>query len=277
MSFRLALAQVAVTGDKPSNLAKIASAAQEAASRGARLVVFPEASMYFFGKPADSLAPAAESLDGPFVSALRALGRRYKIWILAGMFERIAGETRVHNTLALVTDDGELHGTYRKIHLYDAFGYRESERIAPGDGRTLSFLLDGVRFGAFTCYDLRFPELARHLTREGAQALLLPTAWLAGPLKEMHLATLLRARAIENTVYLGAAGQCPPGYCGNSVLYDPLGVAVASLGEAAGVIVGEIDVSRVEAARATNPSVANSRLDLYARWIESTAATPTRR
>lgn len=272
---RLALAQLAITGDKPSNLEKIATAAKDAAARGARLAVFPEASMYHFGKPSDPLAPASEPLDGTFVRTLQGLARTHKLWILAGMFERIDGDTRVYNTLVLLRDDGELHGLYRKIHLYDAFGFRESERIAPGNGKTLSFDLDGVRFGAFTCYDLRFPELARHLTREGAQALLLPTAWLAGPLKEMHLLTLLRARAIENTVYLGAADQCPPGFCGNSVLYDPLGVAVTSLGEAPGVIVGDIDVQRVESARATNPSVANSRVDLYARWMERMAAGVT--
>ena len=272
---RLGLAQVAITGDKPSNLEKIAGATREASSRGAGLVVFPEASMFHFGKPNDPLAPASEPLDGTFVRTLQSLARTHKVWILAGMFERIDGDTRVYNTLVLLRDDGELHGFYRKIHLYDAFGYRESDRIAPGDGKTLSFELGGVRFGALTCYDLRFPELARHLTREGAQALLLPTAWLSGPLKEMHLLTLLRARAIENTVYLGAADQCPPGYCGNSVLYDPLGVAVASLGEAPGVIVGEVDPARVDIARATNPSLANSRVDLYARWIERAAVTPT--
>ena len=276
MSFRLALAQLAVSVDKPGNLAKIAEAAAAAAATSARLLVCPEASMFHFGKPTEPLAPAAESLDGTFVSTLRELARRHRVWILAGMFERIDGDTRVHNTLVLVSDQGELHGIYRKIHLYDAFGYRESDRIAAGDGSTLSFTLDGIRFGALTCYDLRFPELARHLTREGAQTLLLPTAWLAGPLKEMHLATLLRARAIENTVYIAAADQCPPGYSGCSVLYDPLGVAVVSLGEAPGVIAGEIDAARVDAARTTNPSLANSRLDLYGRWIERSAAAPAR-
>lgn len=276
MSFRLALAQLAVTGDKPGNLAKISDAASRAAAASARLLVCPEASMFHFGKPNEPLAPAAEPLGGTFVSALRELARRHKLWILAGMFEKIDGDAHVYNTLVLVGDDGELHGIYRKIHLYDAFGYRESDRIAAGDGSTLSFELDGMRFAALTCYDLRFPELARHLTREGAQALLLPTAWLAGPLKEMHLATLLRARAIENTVYIGAADQCPPGYSGGSVLYDPLGVAVVSLGEAPGVIAGDIDAARVDAARATNPSLANSRLELYARWIERSAATPAR-
>lgn len=272
MSIHIALAQIAVSGDKAANLEHIAKGAASAAKGGARLVVFPEASMYHFGKPTDSLAPIAESLDDVFVCALRGLARRHHIWILAGMFEKIEDDTHVYNTLVLIRDDGELHDSYRKIHLYDAFGYRESDRMRAGDGRTLSFELDGIAFAAMTCYDLRFPELSRHLTRDGAQALLLPTAWLSGPLKEMHLATLLRARAIENTVYVGAADQCPPGYCGNSVLYDPLGVSVASLGEEPGVIVGEIDSERVGAARAKNPSVENSRVDLYARWMEGALA-----
>ena len=276
MSFPLALAQIAVTGDKPENLRRIGAATADAARRGARLVVFPEASMHHFGRPNDPLAPIAESLEETFVNTLRELAEDNDLWILAGMFERIDDDSRVYNTLVLVRDDGELHDVYRKIHLYDAFGYRESERIAAGNGKTLSFHIDGVQFGALTCYDLRFPEQARHLTREGAQVLLLPTAWLAGPLKEMHLATLLRARAIENTVYVGAADQCPPGYSANSVLYDPLGVVVASLGEAPGVIVGDIEIARVEAARATNPSLTNSRLDLYARWTEGSTLTSPR-
>jgi deaminated glutathione amidase len=276
MSFKLGLAQLSVGGDKAANLESIAQATASASAGGARLVVFPEASMYHFGKPADSLAPFAESLDDVFVCALRGLARRHRVWILAGMFEKIDGDSRVYNTLVLVRDDGELHGVYRKIHLYDAFGYKESDRMRAGDGKTLAFELDGIAFAAMTCYDLRFPELARHLTREGAHALLLPTAWLAGPLKEMHLATLLRARAIENTVYIGAADQTPPSYCGNSVLYDPLGIAIASLGEAPGVIVGEIDIERIEAARAKNPSLDNSRVDVYARWIEGAAVAPSR-
>ena len=276
MSFKLALAQLAVGGDKAANLESIGRAAATAAEGGAQLVVFPEASMYHFVRPGDPLAPFAESLDDVFVCALRGLAKRHRLWILAGMFERIEGDTRIYNTLVLVRSDGELHGVYRKIHLYDAFGYKESDWMRAGDGTTLSFELDGIRFGAMTCYDLRFPELARHLTRTGAQALLLPAAWLAGPLKEMHLATLLRARAIENTVYIGMADQTPPGYCGNSVLYDPLGVAVASLGEAPGVIIGDIEPKRVDAARAKNPSLDNSRVDLYARWTEGAAATPSR-
>ncbi|MGH7716099.1 MAG: carbon-nitrogen hydrolase family protein, partial [Vulcanimicrobiaceae bacterium] len=211
MSIKIALGQLIVGSDKALNRQNIADAALVAARHGARLLVLPEASMYGFGKPNDPLDDAAESLDGTFVTMLRELSHRHNLWIIAGMFEKIEHDKHVYNTLVLTRDDGQVHGVYRKIHLYDAFGYRESDRMRAGDGETLVFTVDEMCFGAMTCYDLRFPEMARHLVREGAQTLLLPTAWLAGPLKEMHLAALLRARAIENTTYLAAADQCPPG------------------------------------------------------------------
>jgi predicted amidohydrolase len=273
VNVRIALAQTKVGADKRANLATIAARTAEAAESGARLVVFPEASMYYFGTPTEPLAPAAETLEGPFVSELQGLARRGAVWLLAGMFECIEGDARVYNTLVLLDDTGALRGTYRKVHLYDAFGYRESDRIAAGEGTTLGFTIDGMRFGALTCYDLRFPELTRHLARDGAGAVLIPAAWLVGPLKEMQYDTLLRARAIENTVYVGSADQCTEGYCGNSVLYDPLGVVMASLGEAEGLIIGDLSDERIAAVRERNPSLRNVRTDLYGRWAEAEAWT----
>ena len=266
MTLRLALAQISVGGDKAANLEKIATRVAAAAQQGARLVVFPEASMYHFGAPDESLAAAAEPLDGDFVMALTQLARRHGVWILAGMFERIDGEPRVYNTLILADEGGLLQGFYRKIHLYDAFGYRESSRFASGDGATLVFSIGGMRLGAMTCYDLRFPEVARHLALSGAQAVVLPTAWFAGSLKEMQFETLLRARAIENTIYLGAADQCTPGCIGGSVLFDPIGVAVASAGESEALLVADVSEERIAQARAANPSLANVRPGVYSAW-----------
>ncbi len=271
MTMKLALAQISVSGDKRANLAAVTARTTEAARAGARLVVFPEASMHHFGDVAVSLGPVAEPVGGVFTTALQGLASELKIWILAGMFERSEAGERVYNTLILVDDAGALRGTYRKIHLYDAFGYRESDRIIGGDGGTLLFEIDGLRFGALTCYDLRFPEQARHLVRFGAQVVVLPAAWLAGPLKEMQFDTLLRARAIENTAYVGSADQCTPGFCGNSVLYDPMGVVVGSLGEAEGLVVGELSLERLARARSVNPSLLNLRSDVYAAWAAGAA------
>src|SRR6266508_1565945 len=156
-----------------------------------------------FGAPGEPLAPVAEPLDGPFAATLGNLARKHRMVIVAGMLESIQGSsTHVHNTVIAVGPDGDLLGAYRKLHLFDAFGYRESSTIRPGDGQTLLFQHAGFRFGVLTCYDLRFPELARELIDQGAGVLVVPAAWVQGPLKEDHWVTLARSRAIENTSYL---------------------------------------------------------------------------
>src|SRR5207237_4656844 len=132
---------------------------------------------------------------------------RSRIAIVAGIYERAPDRDRVLNTVVALDASGALIGAYRKIHLYDAFGHRESDRIVPGGGETLRFRLDGVELGVQTCYDVRFPELSRHLAASGVEAILLPAAWVHGPLKESHWETLVRARAVENTVYVAAAGM----------------------------------------------------------------------
>jgi predicted amidohydrolase len=113
--------------------------------------------------------------------------------------------------------------------------------------------------GLMTCYDLRFPEHSRALVDAGATVLAIPAAWLRGPLKEDHWMTLLRARAIENTVYVAAAAQCGRQYCGQSALIDPLGVAVAALGDDEGVVIGDIDEHRLISVRARNPALQHRR------------------
>ena len=181
------------------------------------------------------------------------------------MFEP-AEAARVHNTVVAVAGDGRLIGSYRKIHLYDAFGHRESDRIAPGDGKTLVFELGGMRLGVMTCYEVRFPEVARRLAELGAEVLLLPAAWVRGPLKELHWETLTRARAIENTVYVAAAGQVSAKYAGLSAIYDPMGVAIVNADESEGLTVGEVTRERLEEVRLINPSLAMRRPDVYADW-----------
>lgn len=274
MSIVVALAQLRSTDDKQANLANIASFAASAAQAGARVVVFPEAAMHDFGRPTTPLAPVAEAVDGPFVTRLRELARSQRITIIAGIFETSPYPDRVYNTLVCIDERGELIGTYRKIHLYDALGFVESDRIVPGDGATLAFTCEGIRFGAMTCYDLRFPELARHLVvDEGAQVLLLPTAWLHGLLKEDHLRTLMRARAIENTVYFCAADQVVGPYSGNSAVVDPMGVVVASIGETEGLVLHTLSAERVAAVREKLPSIANRRPEVYERWRATVSVT----
>jgi predicted amidohydrolase len=261
---KIALGQMGATPDKAHNLARIAQLAASAAAAGAELAVFPEGAMVG-GKPGESLVSQAEALDGRFMNGLQQLAARHQMAVVAGMFEPADSE-RVYNTVVAIAGDGRLIGSYRKIHLYDAFGYRESDRIKSGDGETLVFELAGLQMGVMTCYEVRFPEMARRLVELGAQVLLLPAAWVRGPLKEMHWDTLARARAIENTVYVAAAGQVSATYAGQSAIYDPMGVAIVSAGESEGVVVGEARQERLDEVRRTNPSLSLRLPKIYADW-----------
>jgi deaminated glutathione amidase len=268
---RIALAQFIAGPEKDANLRRMLALMEQAAAAGARLALFPECSMAYL-PPEQRPAAHAEPLDGPFVTALAGAARRHGIAVVAGMFEPGPDAERAFNTVVAIEPSGRLAGSYRKIHLYDAFGYRESDRIAPGDGDTLVFALEGLAFGVQTCYDVRFPELSRHLVARGAEVVLLPAAWVHGLLKESHWEILVRARAIENTAYVAAAGLTGRPLTGSSMLVDPMGVPVARAGEGEALIAGEVDPDRLREVRRTNPSLEHVRPDAYARWAPAAAA-----
>lgn len=270
---KIAVGQMMVDLDKDDNLRKISNLAALAAKQGADLVVFPEAAMYNYGTQTHLLVPHAESLEGAFVTALRRIAKDNGIYITAGMFEQIPGEQRVFNTVIVVDGGGGVVGHYRKIHLYDAFGWKESDRIKPGDGSVLTFQCGDTKCGVMTCYDLRFPELSRQIAAGGVDVLVVPAAWVSGPLKEMHLEILVRARAIENNLYTVASVQLGSKFCGESRIVDPMGVVVAGIGEEEGVIVAEISPERVRAVREKSPTLKNCRPELYAKWYAAEAAS----
>jgi predicted amidohydrolase len=183
------------------------------------------------------------------------------------MFEKVPGEQRVHNT-AVAVDATGLLGRYRKLHLYDALGHKESDALVPGriDGDELFTLaLGDFVIGVATCYDLRFPELFRALVDRGATAFAVPAAWVAGPLKQDHWMTMCRARAIENTSYLMAAAQPPPTYCGHSLVIDPMGIELARLGETEGVAIAEISSEHVRSVREALPVLLQRRYEVRPR------------
>lgn len=258
---RVGIVQCAVGADKAANTERLVSLIGRAAAAGADLVVAPEASMYGFGDGSEPLAPVAEPLDGPFGTALAAAASHHGVTVLAGMFEPVEDDpSRAYNTVAAFGPDGSLVGRYRKQHLFDALGWRESERLEPGTAaERLTFVVAGVTVGVMTCYDLRFPELARALVDDGAELLAVPAAWVAGPLKEDQWATLVRARAIENVVWVAGADQAPPGYVGRGMVSDPFGVVVASLGEGEGVAVADVDLDRLRDCRERMPSLQHRR------------------
>lgn len=254
----MCVGQFSARTDKAANRAVLAELIASAAGEGAALVALPEAAMYDFGPPGHSLSDAAEKLDGEFVTSLHELVSRHAVTAVAGMFEISDDPDRPYNTLVVVDADG-LRASYRKTYLYDSFGYRESDRLSAGPGAPVVVPMGAMRVGLLTCYDLRFPEFARSLVIAGADLLVVPAAWVRGPLKEDHWHTLVRARAIENTVFVAAAAQCGDFYCGRSMIVDPMGVVMSALGEQAGLAVADVRVERRDEVRRINPSLANRR------------------
>ena len=262
---QVAVAQFAPGKDKAENQRSVAELVARAASTGAEVVLLPEYTMFTASRTDHRYVEAAEALDGPFLSAAADTARREGVHLVLGVNEsRGEGASRFTNTLVALSSEGERVAHYRKIHLYDAFGVKESEVVAPGPiEEPETFTMDGVVFGLQTCYDLRFPEVTRRIADAGAHVVLLAAQWVPGPLKEDHWRTLARARAIENTVYVAASGQSAPTGAGNSMVIDPMGTALASLGEQTfEVATAGVSAERVEAVRATNPALAMRRFSV---------------
>lgn len=263
---RIALGQLCASPRKEENLDAARRAIREARHRGADLLLLPEVFMAWLA-PADSrtAASVAEPLDGPFVSALAEEARAHNLYVGCGIWESVPGErTRAHNTAVLVAPDGGLLLAYRKTHLYDAFGFRESDRIVPGHEAPRVARTPLGTLGLLVCYELRFPEITRMLSVDGADVILLPAAWIVGYLKEHHWVTLVQARAIENTVFVAAADQVGNICAGRSLIVDPMGVILADGAEEQGLVFGDLDLGRIARVRATLPALAHRREEIYA-------------
>jgi predicted amidohydrolase len=220
--------------------------------------------MYDLPAMSAEFVAAAEPLDGQWVSGIRALASELRVAIVVGLVETSADPGKAFNTLLLVGPDGNDLAVYRKQHLYDAFGYRESEYICAGPlGAPPVVEIGDVSVALATCYDLRFPEVARLAADAGAELIVYPASWVPGPRKEDHWKVLARARAIENTVFTAGVGQAPPMGIGSSLITDPSGLVVGELGESSSaLLVREIDPRRVSEVRLTNPSLANRRYQI---------------
>jgi predicted amidohydrolase len=250
---RIALVQEAAGLDPDHNRARL----EAATPAGADLVVLPEAFARDFGEAGSDVGPYAEPADGPFGRELARVAELRGTTVVAGMFERSDDPERPWNTLLV---RGGAVASYRKIHLYDSFGYRESDRLAAGPTEPILVEVGGFVVGLMTCYDLRFPELARALVDRGAEVIVVPAAWVAGPRKADHWRTLVRARAIENTVFVAAAGQPGPRYTGHSLVVDPMGDVLAEADDGPAVLTATLSRDALAEARRTNPSLANRRL-----------------
>ncbi|WP_248928353.1 carbon-nitrogen hydrolase family protein [Paenibacillus hamazuiensis] len=268
-SFQLVMAQLTSTDDKHINLQKAEKAVEDSVHiHGASLVVFPEVFMSHFpiGTPKDVSLRDAEPVDGPFVRGMAELARRYGVWLIFGMREAVEDpeEQRVYNTTVVINSEGHTVSAYRKTHLFDAFGYNESRNIKPGDALFEPIETPFGKIGLFVCYELRFPEIARHQAMHGADILIVPSGWVRGPLKELHWSNLVTTRAIENTVFVVACGKVSDNfYIGQSMVVDPMGVTMVAGPETEALIPCRIDLGRVEEVRAKLPSYVHRRPELY--------------
>ena len=257
---RVAVGQFAASEDWAENLATCTGYVRRAERAGADLLVLPEGVLARFTDDFTRLRTAAQPLDGPFVTGLVAATAGTGVTVVAGVHEP-SPDGRAYNTL-VVAADGRIGTVYRKLHLYDAFGSQESANVVPADNAPVTFACGGLTVGLMTCYDVRFPELARLLATAGADVLVLPAAWVRGPLKERHWELMLAARAVENTVYVVGAGECGPRNIGHSMVVDPLGVVGTRLAEEPGLLLAELTAERIADARRRLPVLANRRFDV---------------
>lgn len=254
---RVAIAQFAVDREPNRNIETIRTYAMQATANGARALLLPEG--IIARDATDPYCPAhhAQPIDGPFVTVLRAISAQTSVTLM-GTVHVIDPTAPKPSNVFLVIGNGEIRLAYRKIHLYDAFGERESDVIKPGNEVPPLITIDGWRFGVMTCYDLRFPELARAHAIAGADVLVVSAAWARGADKVDHWTTLCKARALENTCYLMACSEHSAHNIGHSMAVDPLAHVIAQAGSD-DIVFADFDRDTLEKARRTLPVLRNRR------------------
>jgi len=267
MKFIAAAVQLLASDDKTANLQEAEHWLRQAAAAGARVVVLPEVFIWRGNKKIES--EFAEAISGPTATKLAQLARELKVYLLAGsILEAIPDSRKAYNTSLLFDPSGQLIASYRKIHLFDVdlangVSLRESESRAHGADVVVA-QTELASMGLSVCYDLRFPELYRGLADRGAQVIFVPSAFTAFT-GAAHWETLLRARAIENQVFIVAADQFGKSAksfeCyGHSMIIDPWGTILAELPDGPGVITAELDLDQLTKVRAELPALQHRRL-----------------
>ncbi len=214
---------------------------------------------------AEELTAVAEAVDGPFIAALRDRAKAAKLGVLAAIYESSPMANRVYDSAVWIDAAGDIASVYRKLHLYDAFGFKESDKFHPGNDIAPLVSFGDAHCGTMICYDLRFPELARMLTLAGANVLFAPSGWVQGDLKVEHWQTMIKARALENGCFVIAPNQVGNIYTGHSMAVDPLGRTLVDLQEKEELAVIEIDLALVNEVRNKLPLLQNRRTDVYAK------------
>ena len=262
---KAAVVQFKASTDKQTNLEKIISYIQKAASKNAKLCAFPEFMMFYTNSKQTSkqLASLAETINGNFVTTIAIAAKENQIEVIGSFYEKSRKKDRVYDSSFIINKSGKMISTYRKIHLYDALGFKESNKMVPGSKITKPVNTTLGKTGMMICYDLRFPEMARSLAASGAEILVVPSAWVKGNMKEEHWITINKTRAIENGCYVIAPDQVGNIYCGRSLVVDPYGKILLDMKKKQGIGYVDIDLNKVKQTRKILPLLKNRRTDIY--------------
>lgn len=271
--FKAAIVQMKSSVDKELNLVHSLKLINEAAKKKARLICFPEFQMAYSPpeQKSESLHKIAEKITGNFVSTLSNSAKQNRINVIATLYEIINTNDKNHkvfDTGVIINELGKLQSIYRKVHLYDALGFKESKKLLAGSIIEKPSKTSVGKLGLLICYDMRFPEISRILTVNGANILVSPSAWVAGFMKREHWEIMVRARAIENGVYVLAPNQVGNIYCGHSMAIDPFGSTIVDMENREGIEFIDIDRSKIDTTRRTLPLLMNRRTDVYRNYID---------
>lgn len=262
---KIAVIQFKASTDKSQNLRRIVDFISKSASRGAELCAFPEFMMFYttLQQSPRGLASQAETIDGNFVRTIASAARKNAIEVIGTIYEKSKKKDKVYDTSFLIDKSGTLRSTYRKIHLYDALGFKESKKLQPGSKISAPVKTSIGKLGMLICYDLRFPEMSRVLASSGSEILVAPSAWVRGKMKEEHWLTINKTRAIENGCYVIAPDQVGNIYCGRSLVVDPYGKILLDMKKKQGLGIVEISTPKIRETRKILPLLHNRRTDVY--------------
>ena len=262
---KVALVQFKASVNKEENLKKIISYISKASSKKALLCAFPEFMMFYTksSQTSKELASLSETINGNFISSISKAAKENRIQVVGSFYEKSKKNNRVYDTSFVIDNSGKVISTYRKIHLYDALGFKESDKMIPGSKITKPIGTSIGKIGMMICYDLRFPEMSRALALAGSEVLIVPSAWVKGPMKEEHWITINKTRAIENGCYVIAPDQVGNIYCGRSLVVDPYGKVLVDMKKKQGIIFVDIDLKKVKEIRKVLPLLKNRRADTY--------------
>lgn len=279
---KVSIVQMKSSINKDENMSYSIEQIKESGIKKSKIICFPEFQMAY--SPANQsnkeLFSIAESLRGNFINSIRKSAKENDIFVIGSIYEKpsIDVDTKtkylkekkpsnslyhVYDTVYIINNHGSLVSFYRKLHLYDALGFKESKKLLAGN-KIFSPIMSPVgKLGTLICYDLRFPELCRLLALKRSNVLVSPSGWVQGIMKEDHWITICKARAIENGVFLLAPNQVGNIFCGRSLVVDPFGVVILDMGNKEGMETIDLDLERITSVRKDLPLLKNRRNDVY--------------